>query len=266
MNLLLGDQGIILPYYFPINQSTDILFKPKISLDQDLEFVEKYQLNSIIQNKTTGGDTSISIDSIKNENNENINTSLKIETEQVISKNSIFSASGLFTNSISTTRSINEKPIAFEDIYLRLENYNFIKENDYLRTELSSVETFETTDLNSIPVSPSLNYINIINSENYTMMNNLNFIILKRDNSSASNPSESFKIKLENEFSTFVSNDNLSFFNKFNVNNSYSDYYFKNKKSLNHDSLKSNLSISSDLYYTTSGFSHQDSSLLFHYN
>ena len=33
----------------------------------------------------------------------------------------IFSASGLFTNSISTTtRSINEDPITFEDIYLRL--------------------------------------------------------------------------------------------------------------------------------------------------
>ena len=32
----------------------------------------------------------------------------------------IISASGLFTNSISTTRSINEEPITFEDIYLRL--------------------------------------------------------------------------------------------------------------------------------------------------
>ena len=62
---------------------------------------------------------------LKNQNNENINTSFKIDTKQVIDKNMIFSASGLFTNSISTTRSINEDPITFEDIYLRFENYNF---------------------------------------------------------------------------------------------------------------------------------------------
>jgi hypothetical protein len=57
----------------------------------------------------------------------------------------IFSASGLFTNSISTTRSNNEEPLTFEDIYLRFENYNVIGENDFLKTELSSVESFEAT-------------------------------------------------------------------------------------------------------------------------
>ena len=72
----------------------------------------------------------------------------------------IISASGLFTNSISTTRSINEEPITFEDIYLRSENYNFFTKDDYLKTELSSVESFESNDLNSIPISPSLSYLN----------------------------------------------------------------------------------------------------------
>ena len=52
----------------------------------------------------------------------------------------IISASGLFTNSISTTRSINAQPITFEDIYLEFENYNLFKNNDYLKTEISSVE------------------------------------------------------------------------------------------------------------------------------
>ena len=56
----------------------------------------------------------------------------------------IISASGLFTNSISTTRSINEEPITFEDIYLRSENYDLFVKNDYLKTELSSVESFES--------------------------------------------------------------------------------------------------------------------------
>ena len=30
-----GDQGVIIPYYFPINPSTDILFKPKITLNEN---------------------------------------------------------------------------------------------------------------------------------------------------------------------------------------------------------------------------------------
>ena len=95
----------------------------------------------------------------------------------------IFSASGLFTNSISTTRSINEDPITFEDIYLRFENYNFFSNNDYLKTELSSVESFESNNLNSIPISPSINYLNLINLKNYSLINEFDFTILKRNES-----------------------------------------------------------------------------------
>ena len=56
-----GDQGIIIPYYIPINQSTDILFKPRISLDQNFNFMERYQLNTTVQNKTNGGNTYFSL-------------------------------------------------------------------------------------------------------------------------------------------------------------------------------------------------------------
>ena len=245
-----GDQGLIIPYYYPLNQRTDILFKPRISLNQNFEFIEKYELNTILQNKTSGGDTNIYIDNIKNEGNKNINTSLKIDTKKVITKNSIFSASGLFTNSISTTRSINEEPITFEDLYLRLENYNFITENDYLKTELSSVETFESTDFESIPISPSLNYMNLINYKNFNIINDLDFIVLKRDESTTSNPSESFKIKMVNEITNINLNNDISIFNKLYLTNSVSKYYFENDNTFNHDSLKSNLIISSDLSYS----------------
>ena len=61
-----------------------------------------------MENKNSNGKTSLSIDNIKNENSEDISSTFKIDTKQVIDKNRIFSASGLFTNSISTTRSINE--------------------------------------------------------------------------------------------------------------------------------------------------------------
>ena len=244
-----GDQGIIIPYYIPLNLNTDILLKPKITFDQNFQFLEKYQLNTLVENKSAGGNTTIKIDNIKNENSDNINTSIKLETKQVTSKNNIISASASFTNSISTTRSINEEPVTFEDIYLRSENYNLFKKNDYLKAELSSVESFDSTDLNSIPISPSLNYINVFNFDNFSTLNELDFTILKRDKSSLTNPSDSFKINLNNEIINNIYYENLSMNNKFLFSNSFSDYYFNSDKSLNHEVYKSNLILSSELYF-----------------
>ena len=189
------------------------------------------------------------MDNIKNEGSDDIITSFKIDTKQVINKNSIFSASGLFTNSISTTRSINEDPITFEDIYLRFENYNFFTKDDYLKTELSSVESFESSNLNSIPISPSISYMNSLSFKNYSSINELDFIILKRDESSNSNPSESFKIKLNNELYNFISNKNLLTQNKLYLSNQFNEFYFNKDKSLNHNSFKSTAVVSSDLNF-----------------
>ena len=241
-----SDQRIIIPYYLPINQSTDILFKPIVSINQNFEFLDKYQLY-IIENKRSGGITSISIDNIKYADIDNINNSFRIDTKQVLSKNHIFSASGLFTNSISTTRSINEDPITFEDIYLRLENYDSLKENDYLKIELSSVESFESKNLNSIPISPSIKYFNSIDLKNYILMNELDFTILKRNESSVSIPSESYKLKLNTEIIDNYNNDKFFLYNKLLWNNSLNEYYFNKDENLNHNSYKSNISLSSDL-------------------
>jgi len=244
-----GNQAVITPYYFPLNRNTDVLFKPKIFLNQNLEFTKKLQLNTLLENIGSNGNTLLSIDNIKNKGSEDIITSLRIDTKQVIDKNSIFSASGLFTNSISTTRSINEDPITFEDIFLRIENYNFYIKDDYLKTELSSVESFESSNLNSIPISPSISYMNSLHFKNYSSLNELDFIILKRDESSNSNPSESFKIKLNNELYNNISNKNLSIQNKLYLSNQYNEFYFNKDKSLNHNVFKSIATVSSDLHF-----------------
>src|SRR6056300_726794 len=247
-----GKQGIVSPYYLPISQNTDILFRPTISFDQNFEFSENYELNTIIENKGSGGNTTISIDNIKNENSDD-NTSLKINTIKVLNKNMVFSASGLFTNSISTTRSNNEEPLTFEDIYLRFENYNIISENDFLKTELSSVKSFEAVNSNSIPIVPSLKYTNFVNFKDYSILNNLDFVILKRDESTIENPSESFKIKLSNEIFAYQIYKSILFQNKLTIDNSYNDYYFNKDQSLNHQSFKSTAIISSDLQFSKIG-------------
>ena len=246
-------QGIVTPYYLPIGQDTDILFRPIISLNQNLEFSETFELSTDITNKSSGGDTSISIDNIKNENIDDINTSLKIKTKQVINKNMIFTASWFFTNSISTTRSNNEESLTFDDNYLRFENYNVISKDDFLKTELSTVQNFESTNLNPIPIAPSLNYTNFVNFRNYSIINDLGFTIIRRDESSVESPSQSYKIKMNNEIVNYNIYKDLFIQNKLSINNNYSDYYFKNDQSLNHHSLKSNAILSSDLLFSKIG-------------
>ena len=188
-----GNQGIVVPYYVPINSSSDIILKPKIFLNENFEFLETFQLDTSIESKGPSGNTYVSINNIKNENNDHINTPFSLETKKIIDKKKIVSASGLFTNSISTTRSINEESVTFEEIYLRFENFDFFIKDDYFVTELASIESFDSTNFNYIPISPSLNYTNSINLNKYFLTNEFDFTILKRNVSTFTNLSESFK-------------------------------------------------------------------------
>jgi len=243
-----GAAGLIIPYYIPLNQNTDILFRPKIYFGDNLDFLEKYELSTLIENRGSGGNTSIKINNINNSGSEYPNSSIRIESKQILNRNSVVSASGLLTNSISTTRSINEEPIAFEDLYFRVEKYNYFTKDDYLKTELSTIESFESSSTNSIPLSPSLNYMNSFYINDYSISNDIGLIILKRDNSSSTIPSESLKINFNNELTNTYKSLNFTSFNKLYVSNSYSDYYFNHEKSLNDNSYKSYINISSELY------------------
>ena len=249
-----GDLGIIFPYYIPLNESSDITFNPKIYLNENLEFSEKYELNSVIRNKSAGGDTAIVIDNIKNSGNSNLNSSLKFETKQILDIDKVLSARGLFTNSISATRSINNEPITFEDIYLRFENYNIISENDYFKTEISSVESFETINNRDIPISPNISYLNKANIKNGFLINGFDFTILKSDESTNLKPSESLKLDLNNELNKSNFFKNYIFYHKINFSNSYDEYYFNKDSNLNNSSFKSFLSFSTDIQGVKSSY------------
>ena len=244
-----GNQGIVIPYYIPINDSTDITIKTKLSFNEKFRFSENYNLNTKINKKNQGGNTSIEISNIRSGSKTSINNSIRFSTKNVLNQNKIISAKGLFTNSISTTRSINEEPITFEDIYLRLENYDYLIKNDYLKTELSSVESFEVLNDSSIPISPNLNYFNQIYIDDKSLTTDVNFIILKRNESNQIDPSESLKFSIQNELTKNFNSNQYNIFNKIALINSLSDYYFNKNNNLNKRSLKSFTIISSDIYY-----------------
>ena len=243
-----GNQAISVPYYFPINDSTDMTIKTKLSFDENFEFYENYNLNTEINKKSSGGNTKLNITNIKTGNKSNINNELRFETKNVLSKNQIISAKGLFTNSISTSRSINEEPITFEDIYLRLENYDYFIRDDYLKTELSSVESFEPLNDSTIPIAPNINYVNQIYLSDRTLTTDLNFTILKRDDSTSIDPSESLRLSLNNELFESKNFSSFNIFNKLTFMNSFSDYHFNKNIDLNNRAIKSFSIISSDIY------------------
>ncbi len=250
-----GDTSIKVPYYLPLNINTDVVLTSTLYLDQNYQFLETYDLNTKIAQRSSGGLTEITIDNIKKNNSENINTSFRLNTKQVINKNKVFSANGLFTNSISTTRSLNEEPITFEDIYLRLENYNFFIDNDYLNGELSTVESFDASEIDKIPYAPALSYYNkIAISKRSSLLSNIDYKVLNRVKSNSESPSQNHILKINNSILFNERIKNINFYNKISSLNSIYDYNFEHNNSLNRQENSNSLILSSDInlnYYNS---------------
>ena len=245
------NQAIMTPYYIPVGHSTDILFTPKFFFKENSNIFDKYELSTLINNKNSRGSLDFEIKNIKDNNNSNINSSIKINTKQIIDKKKIFSASGLFTNSISTTRSKNEDPISFEEIFIKLENYDFIDKNDYLKSEISTVESFDSSNSNSLPIIPSITYYNHRTDDELIFSNQINLKTIKRNNSSTSNPSEAISLDIQNEITHLKNFKINTISNKLIFNNSRNEYYFNENSELNSISYKSKIFLSSDFSFNS---------------
>lgn len=245
-----GNSGLRVPYYLPIKDNIDVNFTPTILFNENFEFLETYKLSTLIDIKNSGGLTNLSIDNIKNENSNDINNTIRFETKQVLDKSRVLSAKGIFTNSISTTRSENDESITFEDIYLRLENYNFLNNEGYLKSEISTIESFDTTDLNSIPISPIINYHNSFSiSENQNFISELSYRILDRDNSTALSPSQGYFLNFNSHLDKVYFFGNIKNYNKLSSLNSFREYNFEHDENLNRSDTRLDLIFSSDFYY-----------------
>ena len=243
------DTAVKAPYYLPLKSNMDLTFTPTIYLNNDFESVNKYKLSTEFNLKSSGGNTEIILDNLKNEGSEIIASSVKFNSKQVINKNMVISTNGLFTNSVSATRSINTQPITFEDVYIKSENFNLLKNNDYLKSEISSVSAFDTTDINQVPLSPSIQYSSQFLLSNENDLNfNFDYRILRRDESSSINPSENHSFNLNNILSINQNFKGFNSYNKLKLNGSYNEYRFLDSN-LNRQESKLNYIISSDINF-----------------
>lgn len=245
-----GNSGILTPYYLPIEESTDIKFTPKFFFSTNSNIVDNYELNSLLNHKLSGGFLSIDMDNIKHKNNSDLSNTLRINLKNVLDNNKILSFNGLLTNSVSTTRSNNEDPLRFEDIYLRLDNYNFALNNDYLRSEISTIEAYDSSNNSLIPFTPHINYYNSISiGKNISNINEIDFSIIKRTDSENELPSENSSIKINNYFTQINTSKKINFHNKLSFLNNLSDYNYEHNSELNSTERYSNVIISTDMHY-----------------
>ena len=245
-----GNSGLYTPYYLPIKENIDIKITPKFIFSENLDFINNYSLNTILNSKTSGGTYVLTIDNLKYANDANINTSASLDFRQVLDKNKIVYFEGVITNSISTTRSLNEEPVKFENVYLRLDNYDLLLKDDYFSVEVSTVEAFDSTNVSLIPFTPKVNYQNNIKfNKNISNYNEFNFSVIKRDESQDNLASENNKFKINN-YITFNNKFNkTNVYNKISLLNGFNDYTFEHDNSLNRNDAFNHIILSSDYFF-----------------
>ncbi len=247
-----GNNGIITPYYLPLNDETEIIFKPKLILDNNINYADKFTLNTTINHKNAGGDIFMNIYNEKLQDNTNTYTSIKFNSKQILNKNNILSYEALITNSVSTTRSINEKPNTFEDIFIRLDSYDMFYESDYLRSELSTVEALDNTNSGLIPLAPSIKYSSqkLFKNE-LSLTNDFKIINLRRNESSVGKPSDILSLKTNNTLKSNHITKNTIIYNKLNLNNNLGGYQYEHNPNLDDDVFKSNIILSSEIFFNS---------------
>ena len=245
-----GNAGVITPYYVPINEQTEIIVKPKLILDNDLNYIDKYNLNTTINHKSRGGDIYVNFYNEKLEGNTKNYSSIRLSSKQILNKKNILSYEALITNSVSTTRSINSVPNTFEDIFIRLDSYDIFNNSDYLRSELSTVEALDDTNSGLVPLAPSVKYSSqrLLKNEQ-TFTNDINIINLKRNESNVDKPSNALSLKTSNSVKSNNITKNTIIYNKINLNNNISSYEYQNNPNLNDEVFESNLILSSDVFF-----------------
>ena len=129
-----------------------MVIKPKIILNNNLSYFDKYTLNTVINYKNPKGNLSVNMYNEKLDDKSNTYSSAKLNAKQILNKNNVLYFDALITNSVSTTRSINDTPSAFEDISLKLDSYNLFYKNDLMRSEISTVEALDKTNSGLIPL------------------------------------------------------------------------------------------------------------------
>ena len=261
---LKGDTHLSTPYYFPLNKSSDITITPKFTLKSNSIISKKYEHEIQIDKMLSGGDFNLEIFNQIKEDNNYLYTNVRAKTKYTLNKNNKLSFNGIITNSKSNTRSINEDSIPFEEIFLKVDTYNFLKKNDVLTSQISTVESFDNSNTSQIPLSQSINYSNYNNNNKFSLNNIIDVDITFRNESSLNKPSNIQSLNLQNKYLKYFRYNNLLFNNKLIFNNNLNNYFFQHDQNLNYTSFKSSSILTSEGSVKINNFINNRLKVVFH--
>ena len=253
LNLIGAGTSILLPYYIPINSSSDLEITPKITtLPSELKIADDYRVDTKFNKILSGGLLKLDMTLVKSNNESSIYNSVKVNTKQVISKKNTLEFNSLITNSLSNSRSINEDQINYENAYLKLNSYNLYSNNDLLVSEINTVTAFDNADNGLVPYQiPNITYKNMIKiNNNHYVSNNLNYYFLTRDKEDTNYANEVTNLSLDNTIMNYYYLDNRSKINnKIKLYNSFKNIKYKSNQNKDEMFHEFNLKYSSEFRY-----------------
>ena len=119
-----------------------------------------------------------------------------------------------------------------------------------MRSEISTVEAYDSSDDSLVPFTPHISYQNTINiGNNISNINEIDFSIIKRNKSENNLPSENSSIKFNNYFTQNSKLKKINFYNKISILNNLSDYNYEHNSQLNNTERFSYITISNDIFF-----------------
>lgn len=241
------DNSFKLPYYIPLDKTSDLTITPKIIFNS-LDIGNSYSIASKYNKKNKNGYINIDLENIKKTSESSLYSNWEIDTYQVIDRNNVLKIRALFTNSISTSRSLNEEPVPFKDLSFSIERYESLFANDYTKFEVSSVESFDQANNDLIPTNSSIYYESILPQNNkISISNKFQMNHITRNFSTNDNPSESIIFNIDNDFMFNNRAKNFLNLNKIIISNNFYNYQFTHDEDLNRNENNNFISASSEV-------------------
>jgi len=252
-NFIGSDTSFKLPYYLPLNISTDLTISPILYFNiGNNELIDAYDINTLLKNKNSMGNINLDLFTEKNKNQNNVNNSFKINGKQTVNKFNILEFSSLLTNSISSARSINDDQLPFESAYIKLSSFDILTNDDLLISSINTVTSFDNINNELVPIElPSLRYSNNLKlTNNVTNYNNIELSYLKRERSDSISASENKNLMVETIFTNNSKVNELEYLNKFIIKNNYNSLTFSQNNDLNLNNNQTNASYSTEISVT----------------
>ena len=221
-NLKYGS-NLTLPYYLPLNVSTDLKITPTFYYYGG-SYIKYFKSKIEYKKKISEGDIAVNFENYYDRRlvgNIKKGYSVSSSSELNLNKNNNINMNLNYTTSVSKYKSISDSRASSLNSTMSLKTYNFIHSNDLLISKISSAKTLTGNNDTTSPYElPSLRYLNYINLKNNLILNNdIKIDVITRSLSAKFLPNKILRANVLNKFQKNLRlNNNYKLINKLILN------------------------------------------------